>query len=146
MIPFDPTNGYLAPGVHPMSWNSFCEHFFVTEWRARLGRGLYRALNNLRNAGCTQAIVDGSFVTSKPDPSDYDLAFDPIGVNAILMDPILRRHDDGRRAMKAKYFGDIFPWGWIACGTTGLIYQEFFQSDRSGIRKGVVLLNLGHLP
>jgi hypothetical protein len=146
MIPFDSTTGYLPPGVHPMAWSAFCAQFVVGAWRERLGRALYRALNNLRNAGCSQAIVDGSFVTSKLDPSDFDLAFDPAGVNAALMDPVLRKHDDDRRAMKAKYFGDVVPWGWIACSATGLLYQEFFQSDRSGNPKGVVLLKLDQLP
>ncbi len=91
-------------------------------------------------------MVDGSFVTAKPDPSDYDLAFDPAGVKAALLDPVFRRHDDGRAAMKAKYLGDIVPWGWVACGVTGLIYYEFFMSDRSGNPKGVVLLKLDQLP
>jgi hypothetical protein len=146
MIPFDPVTGYLQPGVHSLRWDRFSGLFFGNDWRARLGRGLYRALNNLRHAGCCQAIVDGSFVTAKPDPSDFDVAFDPVGVNASLLDPVLRRHDDGRRAMKAKYFGDIVPWGWIACSATGELYQEFFQTDRSGNPKGVVLLNLSELP
>lgn len=142
----DPESGYLAPGLHRMTWAEFCRLFLVGDWRARLGRGLYRALNNLRNAGCCQAIVDGSFVTAKPDPSDYDVAFDPEGVRGALLDPVLMRHEDGRRAMKAKYLGDIVPWGWPACSATGIIYKDYFQSDRTGSAKGVVLLNLGQLP
>ena len=62
-----------------MTWNAFCGQFCVGSWRTRLGRALYRALNNLRNAGCRQAIIDGSFVSAEPAPSDYDLAFDPDG-------------------------------------------------------------------
>lgn len=146
MIVLDSKTGYLPEGIHAMTWDAFCGQFLVGEWRQRLGRALYRALNNLRHAGCAQVMVDGSFVTAKPDPSDYDLAFDPVGVKAALLDPVLRRHDDGRAAMKAKYLGDIVPWGWAACGVTGLIYQEFFQSDRSGNPKGVVLLKLDQLP
>jgi len=146
MLSLDPTSGYLQPGVHALEWDQFCALFFFNEWRRRLGAGLYRALNNLRCAGCPAAIVDGSFVTAKPDPGDYDLAFDPTGVNAALVDPVLRRHDDGRRAMKAKYLGDIVPWGWKACAVTGLIYRDFFQRDRSGNPKGVILLQLERLP
>jgi hypothetical protein len=118
-------------------------------WNQRrrfLKAGMYRALVNLRVAGCRAAIVDGSFVTSKEEPGDYDLAFDPIGVNGNLVDPVLLRHDDERKAMKAKYFGDVFPWGAIACSKTAMIYLDFFQQDRSGIPKGVVLLDLKHLP
>jgi hypothetical protein len=107
---------------------------------------MYRALSNLRAAGCGAAIVDGSFVTSEDQPGDYDLAFDPVGVDGGLVDPVLRRHDDQRKAMRAKYFGDVFPWGAIACVKTGLIYREFFQRDRSGLPKGVVLLDVKQLP
>jgi hypothetical protein len=97
-------------------------------------------------AGCAAAIVDGSFISNKEEPSDYDLAFDPVGVNGSLVDPVLRRHDDQRKAMKAKYFGDVFPWGAVACTTTRLIYRDFFQRDRSGVVKGVVLLDVKLLP
>jgi hypothetical protein len=129
-----------------MAWDAFCRQFCITDWRRRLGRGLYRALNNLRNAGCRSAIIDGSFVSSKIDPLDYDAAFDPDGVNPRLLDPVLLRYDDNRRAMKAKFLGEILPWGACACAITGHIYRDYFQSDRSGVAKGVVLLDLGQLP
>jgi hypothetical protein len=129
-----------------MVWESFIGGFSWNNRRRFLFGGMYRALSNLRTAGCAAAIVDGSFVTSEDQPGDYDLAFDPVGVDGSLVDPVLRRHDDQRKAMRAKYFGDIFPWGAIACVKTGLIYREFFQQDRSGVLKGVVLLDLKQLP
>lgn len=129
-----------------MSWASFASRFGWNSRRRFLLGGMYRALTDLRGAGCAAAIIDGSFVTDKEEPGDYDLAFDPVGMNGGLVDPVLRRHDDGRKAMKAKYFGDVFPWGARACATTRLIYFEFFQRDRSGTTKGVVLLNVKLLP
>jgi hypothetical protein len=143
---FDSNTGYLPPGVHPMRWGLFVTKFGWNNRRRFLIGGMYRALTNLRSAGCIAAIVDGSFVSATDDPGDYDLAFDPVGVDGGLVDPVLRRHDDQRKAMKAKYFGDIFPWGAIACAKTGLIYHDFFQRDRSGVAKGVVLLDVKLLP
>lgn len=125
-----------------MEWGPFVAMFGWNNRRRFLAGGMYRALSNLRVAGCGAAIIDGSFVTSKDEPGDYDLAFDPVGVNGSLVDPVLRRHDDQRKAMRAKYFGDVFPWGSIACLKTGLIYREFFQQDRSGVAKGIVLLDV----
>jgi hypothetical protein len=145
MPPFDSITGYLPPGVHSTDWPSFLARFAWNAHRAWLCAGLYRALNNLRNAGCAVAIVDGSFVTAKEIPGDYDAAFDPAGVVGALLDPILLRHADGRLAMKAKYLGEVFPWGWPA-DTAGKIYLDFFQSDRVGVAKGVVQLDLGALP
>jgi len=142
---FESDTGYLPKGIHPMEWVAFGARFGWNQRRRFLQAGMYRALSNLRGAGCAAAIIDGSFVTSKDEPGDYDLAFDPVGVNGSLVDPVLLRHDDERKAMRAKYFGDVFPWGVIACSKTGLIYREFFQQDRSGTPKGVILLDLKQL-
>ena len=129
-----------------MAWQAFVTRFGWNSRRRFLIAGMQRALSNLQMSGCAAAIVDGSFVSSKDEPADYDLAFDPTGVNGGLVDPVLRRHDDQRKAMKAKYFGDVFPWGEVACATTLLIYRDFFQRDRSGIAKGVVLLDVMLVP
>lgn len=143
---FDPESGYLPVGLHPWPWGDFVTAFSWNPRRRFLANGLYRALRNLKMAGCRAAIVDGSFVTAKELPGDYDAAFDPNGVNGFLVDPVLLRHTDGRKAMKAKYFGDVFPWGHVACQTTGMIYQDYFQQDREGRAKGVVLLDVRALP
>lgn len=144
--PFDPASGYLPPGVHPWAWPDFLNVFAWNARRRFLAGGLYRALRNLKNAGCKAAIIDGSYVTAKELPGDFDAAFDPNGVNGILVDPVLLRHADGRKAMKAKYLGDLFPWGSVACQSTGTIYQDFFQTDRDGAPKGIVFLDMRTLP
>lgn len=144
-LQFDIGTGYLPPGVHPMTWAKFVSAFGWNNRRRFLLGGMKRALLNLGAAGCASAIVDGSFVSAKDEPSDYDMAFDPSGMTGALIDPVLRRHDDQRKAMKAKYFGDVFPWGAFACETTHAIYRDFFQGDRSGIAKGVVLLEVKHI-
>lgn len=145
MIAFDSTTGYLPPGIHSLTWAEFQAMFAWNSKRMWLCAGLYRALNNLRGAGCKTVLIDGSFVTSKDEPSDYDAAFDPTGITGMYLDPVLVRHTDGRRAMKAKYLGDIFPWGHQA-ETNGPIYRDFFQTDRDGVAKGIVEIDLGTLP
>jgi hypothetical protein len=145
-VSFDPASGYLPVGVHPWDWEDFAAAFTWTPRRRFLAGGLYRALNNLRNAGCRAVVVDGSYVTAVDNPADFDAAFDPAGVNGNLVDPVLLRHLDGRKSMKAKYFGDVFPWGSLACPKTGMLYLEFFQQDRDGKPKGVVLVDLKRLP
>lgn len=129
-----------------MAWGAFVTRFGWNKRRRFLLSGMHRALLNLRSAGCATAIVGGSFVSAKGEPGDYDIAFDPAGMIGALIDPVLRRHDDQRKAMKAKYFGDVFPWGAIACATTRSIYRDFFQRDRSGVVKGVVLLDVTLVP
>jgi hypothetical protein len=144
--PFNPVTGHLPVGIHPWEWGDFLVAFAWNRRRQFLASGLYRALANLRHARCRAVIVDGSFVSSADNPRDYDAAFDPVGVDGTLVDPVLLKYDDGRKAMKAKYFGEMFPWGAMACAKTGMIYHEFFQQDRTGQRKGVVMVSLKQLP
>jgi hypothetical protein len=147
MMPsFDPESGYLPAGVHAWTWPDFASGFTWTQRRRFLLGGLYRALRNLRGAGCSAAVVDGSYVTAKDMPEDFDAAFDTNGVNGQLVDPVLLRHTDGRKAMRAKYFGDMFPWSAVASVSSGMNFVEFFQQDREGRPKGVVLLNVRDLP
>lgn len=122
------------------------EAFTWTEKRRWLLGGLNRAVTALHYAGCTTVILDGSFATVKDDPNDYDIAFDPVGVDGDMLDPVLIRHTDGRRAMKAKYLGDIFPWNATATSLTGSTFRDFFLTDRSGIPKGIVEIRLDTRP
>ena len=145
MPPFDPSTGYLPPGLHVATWAEVVNYFGWNVRRRQICVGLHRALINLQSAGCSRVLIDGSFVTAKDQPGDFDAAYDPKGVDGSLLDPILRRFDDERKAMKAKYFGEVFPWGEIACSVTGKLFLEFFQQDRSGIPKGAVMMKLGAL-
>jgi hypothetical protein len=138
MIEFDSRTGYLPEGVHRLTVPEVARLFAWNPRRRFLFDGLSRALSNLQFAGCRTVIVDGSFITAKEEPADWDAAFDPVGVIAKRLDPILIKHDDGRRAMRAKYLGDMFPWTSVASSLTGSLYRQFFQKDRDGIPKGIV--------
>lgn len=142
MVEFDSSTGYLAAGVHVMDLGTFRRAFAWNARRRFLFGGLQRALGQLAEAGCRAVIVDGSYVTSKEHPGDWDAAFDPIGVDSARLDEILIRHSDGRRAMNVKYLGDLFPWSAPAADPGGPVYRDFFQSDRDGRTKGVVELRL----
>lgn len=142
MIEFDSQTGYLPEGVHVMTLTE-CSRLFA--WNARrrfLFGGLKRAIVNLQKAGCRAILVDGSFVTAKEQPNDWDAAFDPVGVIPDMLDPILLKHDDGRRAMKAKYLGDIFPWTAPARSSGDPVFAEFFKKDRDGNPKGIIEIKL----
>lgn len=143
---FDSTHGYLPEGLHTMSLAEVSAAFTWNARRLWLNMGLIRAATALRGAGCRTIILDGSFVTAKEEPGDYDAAFDPVGVDGDLLDSVLLRHSDRRMAMKAKYFGDIFPWGATACSKTGSTFRDFFGTDRSGVPKGVVEIRLDMEP
>ena len=99
-----------------------------------------KAARNLRSAGCASVFVDGSFVTMKDFPGDFDAVWDPRGVDAARLDPILLLAS-GRSAQRAKYGGDLFPE--VTEGSSGMLFSEFFQLDKAtGQPKGIILVDL----
>ena len=114
MIPeFDP-GGDLPPGIHATMWVLFVARFGKTDHRRRLISGLKRALDSLKRAGCRAPYIDGSFVTDKEQPADYDACWDPVGVNASLIDPVLLNFDNQRLLQKIVFYGELFPSHWPA--------------------------------
>ena len=104
--------------------------------------GIEAAVKALRHAGCHTIYIDGSFVTNKEVPNDYDACWDIDGVDPTLLDPVLLKFDDGRIAMKIKYKGDLFPAQFIE-GITGKVFLDFFQRDKfNSDTKGIVKLNI----
>jgi hypothetical protein len=140
----DPSTGYLPAGVHKATWQEVVPRFGRNGHRSRLIAGLLPALQNLAAAGCRIVLLDGSFVTEKELPGDYDGAWDPAGVNPALLDPVLLDFSNRRAAMKSKYLGELFPATAIAA--PGVLFRDFFMKDKNGIPKGVVQIDLGSLP
>jgi len=130
--------------VHDAKWGEIAPKFGSNSHRAELLTGLLSALQSLSLAGCRSVILDGSFVTAKAAPNDYDAAWDTVGVDPNLLDPVLLDFSNGRAAMKLKYRGELFPATTYAA--PGVLFRDFFMKDRNGIPKGVVQVNLGSLP
>ena len=145
MIPEpDPKTGYLPSGVHDAGWRDVAGRFADNSHRARLMGGLLDACRNLAAAGCGELLLDGSFVSAKALPGDYDAAWETAGVDPGRLDPVLLDFSNRRAAMKAKYLGDLFPASAVAAPE--VLYRSFFRTDRNGVEKGVVLIDLGSLP
>src|SRR6266508_4338534 len=93
-------SGSLPEGVHDATWDEIVERFGTTERRRELLEGLRRALESLRDAGCRRAYLDGSFVTAKEEPGDFDACWEAAGVDAGLLDPVLLQFANARAAQK----------------------------------------------
>src|SRR5258708_299111 len=143
MIPaFDPDTGCLPPGEHRATWDEVVERFGWNAWRKRILAGLQRAAANLKDAGCTFFLLDGSFVTAKEFPRDFDACCDFSGMDPLKIDPRLMA---GREVMKAEFLGEVHPEYWVA-GDSGYTFREFFQMDRDDRPKGIVRLRLETIP
>lgn len=143
MIPNFAPNGLLPPGIHWASWSEFTARYATNSHRQRLLFGLERARSALRLAKCAKLYINGSFVTAKEFPSDYDGCWDSTGVVGALLDPVLLDFTNDRAAQKAKYFGELFLCRDIARLKPHRIFLEFFQHDKTTDEpKGIVGLDL----
>ena len=101
------------------------------------------AIDSLKRVGCRTVYIDGSFVTSKGVPNDFDVCWEEAGVAPELLDPVLLQFDAGRAAQKARYLGELFPAS-LGATVEGMSFLEFFQTDReTGGSKGIVAVDLG---
>lgn len=148
MIPKPDSNGNLPPGIHPATWDELSAKFGKSPHRKDLLDGLYRAAQEFKKAGCSTLYVDGSFVTTKDQPDDFDGCWEPTGVNASLLDPILLDFRPGRLAQKVKYKGELFPsTAQAEAQPPHRTFLDFFQKDKNTDQpKGIIAIDLRRLP
>lgn len=145
MIPPFDERGNLPPGIHKADWDELETRFNGSARRVELLAGLREALVALRDAGCRTAYVDGSFVTAKEEPEDFDGCWDATGVDAGLLDPVLLDFTHARTTQKERFGGELFPAIARADPESGALFLDFFQRDRDGERKGIVQIDLEDL-
>lgn len=142
VIPVFDQTGNLPSGIYWASWKEFEKRFGTNLRRKELLTGLKRVILVLRKAGCQTVFVDGSFVTAKELPGDFDACWSVKGVNPDLLDPVLLDFSNGRATQKAKYGGELFPAELVE-GASGKPFLDFFQIDKNtGNPKGIVGLRL----
>ena len=71
--------------------------------------GLRAALENLKGAGCRTIYLNGSFVTSKDLPNDYDACWVEAGVEPAALDPVLLTFDPGEDHTEGQVHGGAIP-------------------------------------
>lgn len=144
MIPKFLRNGNLPQGVYKTTWKQFCKRFGHTEHRQSLIKSLASALKDLSAAGCKKVYINGSFVTAKEVPGDYDLCWSIDGVVPEKLNPTLLDFSPvGRAKMKDQYKGDLFP-AETPEGASGKRFLDFFQIDKKTEEpKGIISMEIG---
>lgn len=112
-----------------------------TACRRQLLDGLGDAIAVLAAAGCFRIWLNGSFVTAKDEPADFDGCWDTAGVDLDALDPVLLDLSGDRQTQKARFGGELFP-NVVEAGS-GLAFSEFFQNERDTGRKGIVVIDIG---
>ncbi|MGI9229892.1 MAG: DUF6932 family protein [Gammaproteobacteria bacterium] len=133
----------LPAGVHQATLSEIADRFVYNQWRRDLFDGLVLASRNLVQAGCKRLFLDGSFVTDKPVPRDYDACWHPDGIDINLIDPVFKIFDDNRVSQKKKFGGEFFPS--TLPNEAGRNFVDFFQIDKhTGLQKGILLIDLAN--
>jgi hypothetical protein len=146
--PPDPASGNLPAGIHEAGWDEVAQRFGRTAHRRELLRGLYEAMMALRAAGCRWLYLNGSFVTEKDEPADFDGCSDSHGMDIDRLEelaPELLDFSQSRAAQKARFNGELFPAEWPA-DLVGTRFLDFFQRSRQGAPNGIVVIDPESLP
>jgi len=140
--PLDPESGLLPPGEHQAEWDEIRARFGWTARRRQLLDGLEDGLAILGEAGCVRVWINGSVVTAKDEPGDFDCVWAPAGVDRALIEehgPELLDLSHHRAAQKARFGGEFLPN--VVEAASGQQFAAFFQSDRDGTAKGIVVID-----
>lgn len=129
----------LPPGVHNAPLEEVERHFASSEHRKRIFAGFKEGVMALRKAGCRKVFLDGSFVTKKPIPGDFDACWDCTGVDNSKLDHVFFDFEDGRKKQKERFRGEFFPVHALADGTHPFL--DFFQVDKDTQNaKGIICI------
>ena len=139
--------GYLPEGIHTLSWEEFEITFGFSPKRKELLEGLLQVINILKICGCEAIYIDGSFVTDKLEPDDWDACFKGSTQSLKTLkrqEPCLLLTDDYklRETQKQKFKGELFFYSLYA--GLNISYLDFFQGIKGVKRKkkGIIKINL----
>ena len=129
----------LPPGVHNATLEEVAARFATSGHRKRLFFGFRNGVEALRKAGCRKILLDGSFITEKPMPGDFDVCWDHVGVNDKKLDPVFSDFGDRRKKQRERFGGEFFPAHLLADGKH--VFLDFFQIDKdTGNAKGIICI------
>ncbi len=142
-IPDLSADGVLPDGLHDCTIEEVLERFGCfqgSDRRPSLGRELQEYIGELQSAAIGKyLVVDGSFVTNKPAPSDIDLLLvlrddTPLGATV----PPFRYNPRSRSYIRKKYRFDFFP-AYDTDGSAAEVIAFFRQvKNRPGAVKGLL--------
>lgn len=106
----------------------------ATARRQTLEAALVQMVDAIRRLALgTELIIDGSYITGKPDPSDIDLALLSTGVTE---SEVLRQLGaEGIDLVALDLFVEITRPGFER-------WAQFFSTDRTGQARGIVILTI----
>lgn len=147
-IPDFRDDGWLPEGHHAATWDEIADALGgePSSVRATVLAGLLAWRDAVRVKGLSGLVIlDGSFVSAKPNPGDFDLVF----LYHAEHEPVANTDDSVKALLdltkgKAQFGGDIFAFSERAVGASLLVSpNEMFDYVKfTTTKKGVLETNL----
>jgi hypothetical protein len=133
----------LKPGIHEINLSQVGEKFAYNEKRKMLFENIKQLAHDLKEAGCEKLYLDGSYITGKLEPGDFDACWEPFSKKGAVKHPsLLDETEFGVEARKDQYNGDIFPRYIDGYGDR---VQHWQHDSRTGQVKGILVIDLREL-
>ena len=129
MIPGWSTNGDLPPGVQFAIWQELEDSAHLQSAASSDAGRIPPGLQGVAESRCRLVYLDGSFVTRKEHPGDFDACWDIQNVDDAKLDPVFWDFSRVRAAQKQRFLGELFP-AQLPEGATGRAFVDFFQVNR----------------
>ena len=130
----------LSPGLHWAGIREVRDALVTSYHRSWLFDGFIDACIELRRAGCSRVFLGGSFTTSKQYPGDYDACWDPAGVSAAGLDPLLY-NPELKLEQKGRYRGEWFI-GREGNTPESEMYRFISRDTETGSERGMIGIKL----
>lgn len=136
----------LPKGIHDSTLHEVKQVYSTNPIRTRLYEGFVEGAKALASAGCKNLYLNGSYVSSKLNPGDFDACWDPVGVDIRFLDQIFLDLRYGTHIQKEHFQGEFFPSTVVESGSN-LRFIDFFQTiNSSKLRKGIIRIDTQNDP
>lgn len=143
-LPALTSKGFLPPGIHATTWAEFATAYGTTPRRAALLQNMEFLLQEARRSGHpSKMYVGGSFVTNKPNPTDFDLTWKISGKEFGKLQethPLVTNREHQRLHLGGELMS-TYP-----NSPDGGVLRFLMENRKYGTAAGVVELDLSTLP
>lgn len=144
MIPKFNKDGNLPPGTYNATLDEIEERYGYTIHRRKLLQGLKLGIRDIEESGCTIIYLDGSFITNKPKPGDYDVCYHSHRIDFSKLEelhPVFFDFDDECKSQKEKYLGEFWPSTYYTDGFHTIL-DGFKMDIYTRKKKGIIEINI----
>ena len=129
----------FKPGIYEYTLEKLERDFATNKKRKDLFEDIKRLAKELKDAGCEFLYIDGSFITRKETPGDFDACWEPFVRNNKQVNALLLEDSTFASSWRKEMFsGDIFP----RFGEYGDRVEKWQVDSRNGKVKGVISIDL----